>query len=118
MRTMTGVVSLADPLKDGAVSFAGDGGAFKVTVGDVVSTAKVTDLLAPGGLPSELSCVATAVYWPLASAGLASPDAKAPPVPVAVGVAAAAPLGLAPAQVLARAWGVAGSGAGRGGGGG
>src|SRR5207248_90643 len=96
MRTVTGVVSLADPLKEGAVLFDGDGGAIKVTVGDVVSTVKVTALLAPGGLSSELSCVASAVYWPLESAGLAAPDAKAPPVPVAVAVATAGPLTVAP----------------------
>ena len=97
MWTMTGVLSLADPLKDGAVLFDGDGGAFKVTVGDVVSTVKVTGLLAPEGLPSELSCVATAVYCPLESAGLAWPDAKAPPVPVAVALATTTPLAVAPA---------------------
>ena len=79
---MTGVLSLADPLKDGAVLFDGDGGAFKVTAGDVVSTVKVTGLLAPEGLPSELSCVATAVYCPLDRAGLALPETQAAPVPV------------------------------------
>ena|SRR5438552_3298963 len=97
MRTMTGVVSLADPLKDGAVLFDGDGGAFKVTVGDDVSTTNVTGELVPAGLPSELSWVASAVYCPLESAGLALPDAKAPPVPAVVAVATTAPLTVAPA---------------------
>src|SRR5207249_3764972 len=97
MRTMTGVVSLAEPLKVGAVSFDGDFGAFKVTVGEVVSTMKVTALLLPGGFPSELSCTATAVYCPLESGGLALPDVQAPPVPVAVAVATSAPLAAAPA---------------------
>src|SRR6476619_6070846 len=96
MWTVTVVVSLAEPPNDGAVLLDGDCTGFKVTVGDVVSTVKATAVLAPGGLPSERSCLASAVYWPLESAGLAVPDAKAPPVPVAVAVATTGPLTVAP----------------------
>src|SRR5438105_2051189 len=97
MWTVTGVVSLAEPLNDGAVLLDGDFTGSNVTVGEVVSTVNVRGSLTPEGLPSELSCVAIAVYWPFESAGLAWPDAKAPPVPVAVAVATTAPLAVAPA---------------------
>src|SRR5438128_11208751 len=97
MRTMTGVVSLAEPLKVGAVSLEGDFGSFKVTVGEVVSTMNVPGWLPPEGFPSELSCVATAVYWPLERAGLALPDTQAPLVPGAVALDTTAPVAVAPA---------------------
>ena len=94
---MTGVVSLPVPLKDGVVSLDGDFGDFSVTVGEAVSTTNVAGELTPGGFPSELSWAATAVYCPLASAGLASPDVQAPPVPVAVALATIEPFAVAPA---------------------
>jgi hypothetical protein len=59
--TVTVVVSLASPLKDGFVLFDGDGGWLNDTVGDAVLTTNVTLLLLPSGFPSELGCVATAV---------------------------------------------------------
>ena len=99
MRTMTGVVSLADPLKDGEVLFDGDGGAFKVTVGEFVSTMNVRGSLTPEGFPIELSWVAIAVYCPLASAGLAPPEVQSPPVPEAVAVETTAPFVVAPAWI-------------------
>jgi len=54
MWTTTLVVSLAEPLNRGVVSFDGDGGWFSVTVGELVSTTNVTGELLPGELPSEL----------------------------------------------------------------
>ena len=69
----------------------------KATVGEVVSTMNVRGSLTPEGLPSELGCVAIAVYCPFESAGLALPDANAPPVPAALAVATTVPLAVAPA---------------------
>ena len=91
------MLSLADPVKDGVVLFDGDSGCFSVTVGEAVSTTNVTGTLVPGGFPSELSCLATAVYCPLGRAGLASPELQAPPVPVAVALATIDPFALLPA---------------------
>jgi hypothetical protein len=54
MSTVTAVVSLAEPVKDGVVSFDGDSGWFNVTVGEAVSTVNVTGALTPAGFPSEL----------------------------------------------------------------
>src|SRR5437870_597717 len=96
MRTMTGVVSLAEPLKVGAVSFDGDFAAFKVTAGELVSPTNVTAVLVPAGFPSELGCVATAVYWPLESAGLALLDVQPPPSGVAVAVEMTVPFAVLP----------------------
>jgi len=84
MCTTTSVVSVAVPVKDGVVSLDGDAGLFNVTVGEAVSTIKDTVRLLPSGFPSELSCVATAVYSPLGSSGLAWPELQSPPFPVAV----------------------------------
>ena len=95
--TMTGVVSLAVPVNDGVTLFDGDAGWRSVTVGGAVSTAKVTGLLVPAGLPSELGCVAIAVYCPLASTGLALPEVQLPPVPAAVAVETTEPPTLDPA---------------------
>src|SRR6476469_6435298 len=97
MSTVTVVVSLAVPVNDGVVSLEGDGGCFKVTVGEAVSISKVTGLLFPAGLPSELVWVALAVYSPLERAGLAPPELQPPPVPVAAAVERTVPSALAPA---------------------
>jgi hypothetical protein len=96
MWTTTFVVSLAMPVKGGVVSFEGDGGWFRVTVGELVSTTKVTGELLPGELPSELGWVATAVYWPLAKAGLACPELQPPPVPLAAAFETGTPSALLP----------------------
>ena len=53
--TVTGVVSVAVPLKDGVALSDGDSGMFSVTVGAAVSTVKVTGRL------SLVACVARAV---------------------------------------------------------
>ena len=45
--TVTGVVSLAVPVKDGVVLLEGDGGGLKVTLGAAVSTVNVTGALVP-----------------------------------------------------------------------
>src|SRR3981189_388352 len=60
--TVTCVLSLPKPLKDGVVFLEGDSIGFRVTVGEEVSTSKLTVLLLPSGFPSELFCVAIAVY--------------------------------------------------------
>jgi hypothetical protein len=54
MSTVTVVVSLAEPVKEGMVLFDGDSGWFNATVGDAVSTVNVTGPLTPAGFPSEL----------------------------------------------------------------
>ena len=94
---MTWVVSLAEPVKDGVVLLEGDCTRFNVTTGELVSTTNVTGELVPAGFPSELGCVATAVYWPLESVGLALPDVQPPPFGVAVAVEMTVPLALLPA---------------------
>ena len=75
----------------------GDAGAVKVTLGEAVSTMNVTGALTPAGLPAELVWVAVAVYTPLASAGLASPDVQLPAVADAVAVARTVPVAVGPA---------------------
>src|SRR5437879_12920280 len=97
MWTTTLVVSLAEPLNGGVVSFDGDGGWFSVTVGELVSTTNVTGELLPGELPSELGWTATAVYGPLVKAGLACPELQPPPVRPAAAVETAAPPARLPA---------------------
>jgi hypothetical protein len=97
MFTVTGLLSLAEPVKVGAVVLDGDGGLFNVTAGAAVSTVNVAAELVPGGLPSELVCVAVAVYCPLAKVGLALPEVQAPPVPGAVAVETTAPVAVGPA---------------------
>ena len=59
--TVTSVFSLAVPSKDGFLLFDGDGGATIVTTGASVLTSKLTSLLLPSPLPSELFSVANAV---------------------------------------------------------
>ena len=60
----------------------------------------VTGPLLPGVSPTiEFSWVATAVYCPLARAGLALPDAQVAPVPVAVAVETTVPFARAPAKM-------------------
>src|SRR5436190_1461987 len=96
MWTVTVSVSLAVPLKEGVVSLDGDAGWLNVTVGEAVLTVTVRVSLRPSGLPSELGCVATAVYWPLASAGLAWPELQLLPVPSAVALETWVPSALLP----------------------
>src|SRR5208283_1328820 len=69
-----------------------------VTAGASVTT-NVTGALLPAGFPSELSCVATAVYCPLPRAGLASSEVQPAPVPVAVALETRVPLAVAPAWI-------------------
>ena len=71
--------------------FDGVFGWLRVTVGELVSTEKVTGALSPAGFPGELPCVATAVYWPLTSEGLALLELHAPPVPVAMSLETSVP---------------------------
>ena len=92
------MVSLAVPVKDGVVLLDGTSW-FSATLGVVVSTVKVTGELVPVGFPSELGWVASAVYCPLGSAGLALLEVQAPPVPVADAVETAVPLAVAPAKI-------------------
>jgi hypothetical protein len=94
--TVTGVVSLAKPVKEGVVLLLSGAGWWRLTVGGFVFTVNDTVLLCPVPLPSELSCAATAVYSPLSSAGLASPELQPPPVPDAVAVDTAVPSALLP----------------------
>ena len=93
---VTASVSPALPVNDGVVSLEGDFGWFRVTCGGAVSTVKVTVALTPAGLPSELGCVAIAVYWPSASSGLAAPDSHSPPLPDAVALETAVPPAFVP----------------------
>src|SRR5271168_320655 len=96
MWTTTGVVSLAVPVKDGALLFDGDVGWLSVTVGDAVLTMNVTAALLPSGFPRELGCVANAVYSPLGSSGLAASDVQLPLVGVAVALDRGEPVAVAP----------------------
>ena len=77
--------------------FEGVGGWLRVTVGELVSTVNVTGALLPSALPIELGWPATAVYWPLVSAGLALLELQPAPVPGAVAVDITAPSAFAPA---------------------
>jgi len=79
-----GVPSVAVPVNDGAVTLDGDSGWSSVTVGEFVSTVKVTGRLLPVGFPSELGWYATAVYWPFDRTGVTVPDVQLPPVPEAL----------------------------------
>ncbi|HEV2975873.1 MAG TPA: hypothetical protein VGX69_12905 [Solirubrobacteraceae bacterium] len=94
--TCTGVSSLAVPEKIGAAAGEGDGSWFRVTVGDDVSTEKVTALLRPAGFPIALCCVATAVKVPSPRVGVARLEVQPFPVPCAVALATASPLGSVP----------------------
>jgi len=96
MSTVIVVVSLAYPSNDGVVWFDGDSGWSSVTVGEAVSTVNLTGALVPVGLPSELGWLATAVYCPLGSVGLALPELQLPPAGVAVAVATMAPVAVVP----------------------
>ena len=78
MWTMTGVVSLASPLKDGFVLLEGEVIEFSDTLGDAVLTVNLMLLLVPAGLLTELAWVAAAVYSPLDRAGLALPEFQLP----------------------------------------
>src|ERR1700704_5332119 len=97
MCTVTVDDSLAVPPNDGFVLLDRAGGALSVTVGGSVSIRKVRGSLDPVGFPSELSCVARAVYCPLGSAGLAGSDVQAPPLPPAAALATGEPFALDPA---------------------
>ena len=96
---VTGVVSLAKPAKDGVVSFDSGVVCLSVTTGEAVLIVNVTGgSLTPVGFPSsELSWVATAVYSPLESAGLALPEPQSPPLLVAVAVETTEPVAVGPA---------------------
>jgi hypothetical protein len=96
MWTTTEVVSLALPVKVGLVLLDGDFGGVRVTVGGAVLTVNVIGLLSPAGFPAELGWTATAVYWPLAKAGLAGAELQAP-VPVAAAFETGTPSALFPA---------------------
>src|ERR1700683_28489 len=97
MCTMTWVSALAVPLNFGVWSRDGEGGCSSVTLGDSVLTMNFTALLVPGSLPSELGCVATALYSPSANCGLAAFDSQAPPAPEGAELATSVPSGLGPA---------------------
>ena len=73
MSIVTGVVSLAKPVKDGVVSFDSGVGWFSLTVGAAVSTVNVTASLAPFS-SARLVCVACAVYTPSARVSLGPTD--------------------------------------------
>ena len=60
IRTVTGCVSVAVPVKDGVVSYGGELGAFNVTAGAPVLTVKVTGGLRPVS-PAAFVSIATAV---------------------------------------------------------
>ena len=76
--------------------FDGVSGWVNVTVGEVVSTMNVTGELVPVGFPSELGCVAIAVYCPFDRGGLTAAEAQLPPVPCAVTVETSLPSALLP----------------------
>src|SRR5258708_21204735 len=96
MWTVAVAVSRAGREKEGVVWLEGDSTGFSVTVGEAVLTVNVTVLLRPSELPSELGCVATAVYCPLVSPGLACPELQPPPVPSAVALETWVPSALLP----------------------
>jgi hypothetical protein len=78
MWTITGVVSLASPLKEGVAFFDGEEIEFNETVGEAVLTVNLMAVLFPSGFETELDWVATAVYSPLDRAGLALPEFHVP----------------------------------------
>src|SRR2546421_11845564 len=104
MRTVTGSMSLALPVNDGVVSFDGDLGLFRLTVGGEVLTVNVIVLLTPGAFPSELVWVAIAVYGPLVRVGLACPELHSPPVPVAVALETSVPSAWVPLKIWTVTW--------------
>ncbi len=59
--TVTGVVSLAEPLNEGVVSPDLGAGWLSLTWGEAVLTTNPIDALLPGALPIELDCSANAV---------------------------------------------------------
>jgi hypothetical protein len=95
--TTTVVVSLAVPVNVGFVLLDGDFGGVKPTVGGAVSTVNMIGLLAPGAFSAELGWTATAVYWPLARAGVAGCELHGPPVPLATAFETGTPSALLPA---------------------
>jgi hypothetical protein len=78
--TLTGVVSLAVPVKDGVWLLDGDSGGFNVTLGAAVSTVNVTGALVPVSA-LRLVCVARTVYVSSAR-GSTGPRNHAPPKPI------------------------------------
>ena len=84
-------------MNDGVVSFEGDSGLLRVTVGEAVSTVNVTGLLTPFGAPEGAFLGGDGCVLPPPRAGLAASEAEPPPVPAAVAVATADPLTVAPA---------------------
>ncbi len=83
MRTITGVLSLAVPVKDGVVSLLGVAIEPSETFGAGVSTRKWIAPLVPGPSPNSLSCSATAVYSPSESGVERGSELQGPPVPAA-----------------------------------
>ena len=82
-----------------ATGGAGWGTAATLTTGGGV-TVNVTGVLLPAGFPRiELAWVATAVYWPAGSAGLALPDVHPARVPAAVAFETSVPFAVAPAWI-------------------
>jgi hypothetical protein len=90
MSTVTGVVSLAVPVKEGVVLLERNAGEFSVTTGGLVLTVKLTELLVPGGLPSGLASVATAEYVPFCRGGVTLVELHLPPEGLAVRCATSA----------------------------
>ena len=78
MWIVTGSPATPNPVNEGVVLLDGDLTPFNVTVGAEVFTVNLMLLLVPAGFPSELGCVAMAVYWPLESEGLALPELQLP----------------------------------------
>ncbi len=91
---------MAVPVNDGAVTLDGDSGWSNVTVGEFVSTLKVTGGLLPVGFPSELGWYATAVYWPFDRSGVTVPEVQLPPVPGALAVDTGVPSVFVPEYTL------------------
>jgi hypothetical protein len=91
---------VAVPVNDGAVTLDGDSGWSSVTVGEFVSTVKVTGGLLPVGFPSELGWYATAVYWPFDRSGVTVPEVQLPPVPAALAVDTGVPSVFVPEYTL------------------
>ena len=82
-----------------AAGGAGGGTAAGVMTGGGVTVNVAGSLLPAGFEGSELAWVATAVYCPLESAGLALLDVQPPPLPVAVAIETTGPFAVVPAWI-------------------
>src|ERR1700759_4322360 len=92
MSTVTGVVSPAEPVKEGVALLLGVGTAASETAGAGVETVKLIVLLAPGASPNSLPCSAIAVYVPSCSGDDTFPELHDPPVPEASACATGSPV--------------------------